>query len=299
MQKLIRAYDSYIEYPGEKVMDLQDKVDLLIRLGLTPNQAKIYLALSNSSPCTANQISKAACLASEVIYRAMPKLQEKGLIEKEITAPAKFQATPLKLAIEMLLEQKNREDNQTRTKAKKLLANGVEENRGLYAQEDFKITLIPKGERLVQFIEKKLAGIQERLDFVITGQKFFGCLCHKLLQKVVSRKIAVRLAVSGTESEYHTKSLQDFLLNSNLKIRFIHEEIFACVSVLDDRETIINTSAKAGFVQSPIYWSNNPSIVELSKTYFEKFWNQEENDMPPFHHSPNFPLSRLSADAVN
>lgn len=82
------------------VMEFRDKVDLLVRLGVAPNQAKVYLALTGTSPSTANQISKATGIAPEVVYRAIPKLQEKGLVEKEITSPAKFQAIPIKLVQE-------------------------------------------------------------------------------------------------------------------------------------------------------------------------------------------------------
>jgi sugar-specific transcriptional regulator TrmB len=257
-------------------MDLQDRVDVLVRLGLTPNQAKVYIALASFSPCTANQASKATCLAPEVVYRALPKLQEQGLVEKEITVPAKFKATPLKLAIGMLLDRKNRDDNQIRVKARKLLSNFNAEN-GTPSQEDFKITLIPKGKVLVPFVEKKLAGVQKRLDLVFTGQKFSGWFLtqSKVLQKVILKKVAVRMIVSGTESEYRTEFLEELLLNSNFQARFVHEEVLACVSVFDDKDAMICTSADVPFARSPVYWSNNPSVVELCKTYFEKFWKKE------------------------
>src|SRR3990170_2406255 len=88
----------------------QDQVEFLTHLGLTINQAKIYLALVQSRPCTANQISKSANLASEVVYRTMPKLQKMGLVERTVAVPTVFLAIPIKLAISILLAQRKQEN---------------------------------------------------------------------------------------------------------------------------------------------------------------------------------------------
>ncbi len=258
----------------ETKVDLQDQIELLCRLGLSPNQAKVYLVLARSSHYTANQVSKAACLATEVVYRNMTKLQEKGLVEKEITSPTKFQAIPLKSAMRLLLNLKSKEDTQTRMKARELLATSITEEDVKPAQEDFRTVLIPEGERLIEFEEEQLTNVQQKFDLAMTGQQFseWALAYTKLLQKMVLKKIAIRLIVSGTKTEHNTQSLDELLQNTNFKMKFTPETILSCVGIQDDKEVMISTSTKTAFARSPVYWSNNPGIVVLCKTYFETTW---------------------------
>ena len=75
-----------------------ETIDTLIKLGLTLNQARIYVACSTArKPVTAKEISKLTDITRQDVYRILPALQKAGLLEKNITAPAMFKATPLKL----------------------------------------------------------------------------------------------------------------------------------------------------------------------------------------------------------
>jgi hypothetical protein len=63
-----------------------------------------------------------------------------------------------------------------------------------------------------------------------------------------------------------------FLQNPTFKIKFINKLIHSCIGIFDDKEVLISASAKTPFGQTPIYWSNNPSIIALCQSYFEKYW---------------------------
>jgi len=70
-----------------------ETIDTLIELGLTLNQARIYVALLHSEkPVTAKEISKITDITRQDVYRILPNLQKTGLLEKTITAPAMFKA---------------------------------------------------------------------------------------------------------------------------------------------------------------------------------------------------------------
>lgn len=121
-----------------------------------------------------------------------------------------------------------------------------------------------------------------------TSKKFSGFLSHRLIQKAVSSKIAVRVVVSGDETKYHTMRVEHLLLNSNLKAKFISDKVFASVLILDDHEAMISSSLEEAFARSPVYWSNNPCVVEVCKTYFEKYWEKRADDRDPFDNSRKF-----------
>jgi sugar-specific transcriptional regulator TrmB len=254
----------------------QDEVNLLKRLGLTTDQAKIYLALFRTEPSTAYQISKAANLSCEVAYRTLPFLQRIGLAEKTITIPTKYRATPLKSAINMLLENKDHENSELHSKAEYLLSTMVIEKRPTPVQRDSTIVMIPKGERLTHFVEEKLQTVKETFDLITTGHRFYGwTLTHdELFQQLLTKNITARFIVAGNgKAAQALKSLQQF---QNLKIKFILDEIPACIGLYDNKEVTISYSANCAIEQAPIYWSDNPGILALGKTYFEKFWKAKQ-----------------------
>jgi sugar-specific transcriptional regulator TrmB len=66
----------------------------------------VYIALVELPNSTVKEIAKRANIGAELVYRVIPKLQEKGLVKKIITAPIKFSAIPINEAVKILLEQK-------------------------------------------------------------------------------------------------------------------------------------------------------------------------------------------------
>jgi len=61
---------------------LTDVIKSLTNLGLTPTQAKIYLANLQTGQATAKAISQTSKIAREDIYRTLPSLQALGLTPK-------------------------------------------------------------------------------------------------------------------------------------------------------------------------------------------------------------------------
>jgi len=70
---------------------------------------------------TASQVATKSGIGREETYRAMSKLQELGLIDKTLATPTKFSATPTKLAIEILLERKEKSTRELKAKTERLL----------------------------------------------------------------------------------------------------------------------------------------------------------------------------------
>ncbi len=86
---------------------METTTETLTELGLTLNQARIYVALLSSERLlTVKEISKITNITRQDVYRIMPSLQNNGLVEKTITAPTMFKATPLKLGLSILVENR-------------------------------------------------------------------------------------------------------------------------------------------------------------------------------------------------
>ena len=55
---------------------------------------------------TALGLSKSLGLPRSEIYRALSELQQKGLVEKEVSYPNRFNAIPIATGLQILLSQK-------------------------------------------------------------------------------------------------------------------------------------------------------------------------------------------------
>ena len=94
---------------------------LLTELGLTENQATVYLTLAKLGKATTTTIASISKVDRANLYRVISRLTELGLVEKIITNPCSYRALPLHEAIAMLIECKDKDCIEIKTKAKQLL----------------------------------------------------------------------------------------------------------------------------------------------------------------------------------
>lgn len=78
----------------------------LARLGLSRNEARVYLHLARHEECKASEVSEALCLHRTETYRILRDLEKQGLVSSVFEKPLKFVATPFQKAIELLIEAK-------------------------------------------------------------------------------------------------------------------------------------------------------------------------------------------------
>ena len=131
-------------------MEFEDQKKILTQLGLTPNQAKIYLTLAKTEKATASQIAQNTQIGREEIYRIMPKLQQIGLIETAFEKPAHYTAITEKTAIKILLEHRKQENNEIEQKTKDFLSTLMQRKQPRPLETENKLTLVSGKEHLKQ-----------------------------------------------------------------------------------------------------------------------------------------------------
>ena len=148
-----------------------ETVDTLIELGLTLNQARIYVALLHSEKsATAKEISKITNITRQDVYRILPALQKAGLLEKTITAPTMYKATPLKLGVSILIKNKTAQHNELIEKANQMSNEPCSKQSNLEEEPEF--ILVPENEAVVQKINNVIGSIQTSLDIVTSRKRF-------------------------------------------------------------------------------------------------------------------------------
>jgi sugar-specific transcriptional regulator TrmB len=74
----------------------------LVKLGLTPDEARCYELLTREGPQNATEIHSVLNILPNAVYRLITKLVQKGLVVKLDIHPARFQAIPPAAAINAL-----------------------------------------------------------------------------------------------------------------------------------------------------------------------------------------------------
>ncbi len=81
-------------------------IEALMHLGLTFLQATVYVTLLKFGKTEAKAISDSSGVARADVYRVMSTLEHLGLVEKIISTPSTYKATPIKEGCVLLLQNR-------------------------------------------------------------------------------------------------------------------------------------------------------------------------------------------------
>ena len=264
---------------------MENEIGLLNDLGLSPSQAKVYLALVKIGSQTARHTYKVAQVARQDIYRVLIELQQLGLVEKIVTSPAKFKALPIQDGVSILLQHRSKETSDLQERVSELVEKHPEKAESLAHIDESQFILVPE-RALAPKMEKAIAEAQESIDLVLSWSKFskwmFGReeIVKKLMKqglriryiiekpkyiKIVPDIVADVVAEAVVEGEGSRESLRlhgKYSLNGPL----------AHLIVIDDKEVLMDTSPTTTYGRTPVLWSNSRCLLMLAQNYFEAMW---------------------------
>ncbi len=100
----ITEYTYNILYDNEETKEtVESIIKSLVELGLTQNEAKVYVYLAKSGPKKAIEIAKALRMPRTEIYHLLSRLQSKGLVMLTLQHPIKYVSKPFNETIQILL----------------------------------------------------------------------------------------------------------------------------------------------------------------------------------------------------
>ena len=273
-------------------MTSQHDIQVLIRLGLTCCQAKVYLALVQSGTSTVKSISEVSKVARPDIYSIMDKLQKLALAEKIIDTPVRFKANPIQEGISILLNHKIKNVSEASQEAKELIKKFKGREAKKESQEDEKqFVLVPKKEAAFSRRRKQIEAALTSIDAIGTFNRLrpLAFAFQEVTKKALERGVKIRVITEKPENENErSEIIQDFEKNPSFKLRYILNSPLAVVTIYDGKEILVTTSALTDLGESPALWSNNPSLLAMINDFYEIMWitaieNQQEE--------PNYKLS--------
>ncbi len=267
---------------------LTDEVKSLTNLGLSPTQAKIYLSNLQTGKATAKLIAQTSKVAREDIYRTLPSLQVLGLITKHLSSPAKYEAAKPKDAIAILLNRKEKEHLELREKASEALEI-LAKHISIEPQQDERFCLISNEEN-VHFATEATEKAKHTIEFTTRYNLFmhsmntlqFSCYIKEMF-KAAQRGVKFKMLIDKPENakpvselSFHISHSKALIESSNFEYRYVKSPLTCILILYDNEKCLIETSNEHDVDVSPFIWTNNPVLIELCRSYFDRNWESKD-----------------------
>ena len=253
---------------------------LLLGLGLSLNQARVYLAILKLEKTTVGQVAKFSKVRREDVYRILPTLEKLGLIEKLLGKPAEIRATPISDALTYLMaEEKKRFDERLsgmRVTIKRLSLKDwkqpLPEEDSIYILIAEKKAILAKTAGLIRNSRKEVALIADKERIIlILSQLSDEC------KQAIKEGAQIRLIFEGDSTDTLLKEkVQKLIDGTSVHVKFQRKPLNHFI-MSDDTEALITGSKKSGIGESPSLWTNNSNLIGVLRTGFESIWEKAEN----------------------
>ena len=260
-------------------MTNDENTDLLLGLGLSLNQARVYLAILKLEKTTVGQVAKFSKVRREDVYRLLPSLEKMGLIERLMGKPAEVRATPISDALSLLVsEEKSKFDerltgmkNNVQRLSLKDWKQPVLGEESIYILIAEKKAILAKTSELVTNSKKEVALIADKERIIPVLAQFSDEYKH-----AIKKGTQIRLIFEGKNPDDLLKEKVKKLIGDiSVQVRF-HREPLNHFIMSDDKEALITTSKETGLGESPSLWTNNSNLIGVLRTGFESDWKKAE-----------------------
>jgi sugar-specific transcriptional regulator TrmB len=256
-----------------------ENMDLLLGLGLTLNQAKVYLAILKLEKTTVGQIAKFSKVYREDVYRILPALEHMGLIERLLGKPTEIRATPISDALSFLVSEEEGKFDE-RLKGMKGIVQRLsvkDWKQPLSNEENIfiliagKKAVLAKTSGLIRNSLKEVALIADKTRILPALSQF-----SDEYKSAIKNGTNVRLLFEGENPDVLIKEKVSKLLGDiSVQVKFYGEPLNHFI-MSDDKEALITTSKESGLGESPSLWTNNRNLIGVLRTSFESDWKNAE-----------------------
>jgi sugar-specific transcriptional regulator TrmB len=261
------------------IVSLQDdSLKLLMQVGFTEAQAKIYLTLCSMGQTDAKSLAKQANIPRQAAYRTLGELQEKGIIEKIIAIPQEYRAIPLHDGLSIMIGNKAKEYAKIAEKAKEFLGRYEEQTLLKQTEEEYSISIIEGKEAIIKKIRTLTGACKSEVWVCQTLQRWIQvnvCLSDTI-EAALRRGVNYRVIIDLPEGELaFPKDLKPILKHPNYQVKVanrlrvnatLHDEKYGCFSFYPSKS----------LSESPVIVTNHPSLLIGFRDYFKNQWRDSK-----------------------
>jgi sugar-specific transcriptional regulator TrmB len=271
---------------GQSEHDLK----LLEELGLTKNQATLYLTLLSVKKSDARKLSVSTGILRTDVYRSLSELELKGLVDRKIGLPIEFMAVTPSLGLQHVLEARINAVENTEQKTIAFIKKFQTKRETFEDNDSHEIKLINGRKRIVDKIRKQHDDAKDTIEICSILPRWLQIIdeCRVNYQNALDRGVHYKVIVALPNANYMLpKNVISLLKHKNftLKKSVITQSINS--AMFDYKEATFDYYPSKPLGSSPLIVTNHPSFIDLSKGYFQMLWNS----------LPDFKSSKLSIAA--
>jgi sugar-specific transcriptional regulator TrmB len=253
-------------------------VEVLMSLGLTGRQARVYLAMLKSGGGKAKAIADLSLVHRQEIYRLIDSLQQIGLVQRNITAPTTFTALPIAGGTKLLLQQKTSELSVMCRQAKLLTKKLSQPTTTSYHQEKTPakpcLGTVFEGDRGKKY-SQAIQEAQHTIETVTSWRRFKQLSIHFETQLLAALKkgVTIRVVTEKPPNLHLPKWIDDTALSEmSFKLKIIQTPPTAAITIFDQTTAAIAFNPHLSLTKGPDLWTTNSTLTALCQTYFRASW---------------------------
>jgi sugar-specific transcriptional regulator TrmB len=265
---------------NEKLSEL-DKTDLLMGLGLTPNQAKVYQTILKLGNATVIQIAKSSSVRREDVYKVLTTLEKMGLVEKLLGKPAIIRATPVAGALaSLVLDEKVKSDERIASmKAKfQVLSKAKWEQPIAVGEEESIYALLPEGKAIITKLTSSIISSKSNVLWIDTQKEsshLISLLSHEI-KRAIHNRVEFKLIIEDFRPDEDQKKQVQHTINIECINARINPQPLNRFEIFDDSEAIISTNRKNTTEGTSALWTTDTNLIGILKGYFETAWRESQ-----------------------
>ena len=247
----------------------------LMRFGLSPTQAKVFIFLGKYGSKSAPDIARALELPRTETYHVVNSLQSLGLVTAELTHPTKYGALELKDAITSLVKQE-----QLRIDS---LADKEEELSELWKQipvfaiktdetKQEKMQLLQGSGPITNKIENMISGSMETIKIYCSRQDASRFYHSEIFDMIKKSHAELQIIITPTDKS------PDFLKGVEDSVRIIPKNSENKCFIVSDAKEVLMFLRNASHPSHRVFacWSDSDSLIDMMTSLFELSWENGE-----------------------
>jgi sugar-specific transcriptional regulator TrmB len=277
----------------------EDSARKLSEFGLTPYEAKVYLAAVKLGPTSASKVSKIAEIRREEVYRTLPKLEKAGLIDRILGRPVKIKAMPIEEALSFLISRKEEQARQEISNLYSMRENILDSFEAEPEEMDLDeemhhFTLVSEKDAVSARTSALISNARSSIDIVDSGADIVRFILNyaDALENTSKRAIKVRiLTVCPDKEETIPEALQKHVPNNSFDLRYV-ETLPSRYVMVDRKQVLITTTPDGTLSDLKCLWTDDPSLVGLIQRDFEEQYAKSTSWID-FRLSPSEKMTRI------
>jgi len=247
--------------------------------GLSPNQAKVYVATLWLGITQILKISQLSKVPREEVYRILPQLEKIGLTERILGPPTRIRAIPIEDALSLLVKRVQEKADQKKAeldnKKELFLKNHRLKGKTTLDEEEPRFILIPEKHRLSARTTEMIQRAERQIDIIYSREKLiqFFSICGDVL-KESKKTVNIRIITEFSENKSFSTMLDECTRQiPRLNIGYSYDSLVHCI-IADSKEILLATSTNKPIGENPKLWTNDSGLVNEMGKYFESIWRK-------------------------